>query len=48
MGAWPTGSVPTTNVDAGSDNAGPARADIKTSFDKTNAMITGRASADGG
>jgi len=45
--AWPGGSVPTTNVDAGGDDPALARADIKTAFDKINLMIPARAAADG-
>lgn len=37
--AWPTSNASTTNLDAGSDNPGLARADIKTNIDNTNAII---------
>lgn len=45
--AWPTGSVNTTNLDAGSDSPALARPDLKTMADKVNAMIPARAAADG-
>lgn len=37
--AWPTSNASTDNLDAGSDNPGLARADIKTNIDNTNAII---------
>lgn len=45
--AWPTGTVPTTNVDAGTDDPSQARADIKTAFDKLNEAIGARGIASG-
>lgn len=47
MTAWPTGTVPTTNLDAGSDSPAAARADLKTTVDKVNAMIDARGAANG-
>ncbi len=47
MGAWPSGAVPTTDVDASTDNPANARDDIKTCFDRVNAMMTARADANG-
>lgn len=47
MTAWPTGSVSTTKIDAGTDSPADARADIKTMADKVNDMVGARGAADG-
>lgn len=47
MTTWPSGSVPTTNLDNGADSPASARADLKTMADKVNDMIGARGSADG-
>lgn len=47
MSAWPTGTVPTTNVDAATDDPSAARSDIETCFGKVNDMIGARAQASG-
>ena len=39
MPTWPTTKAGTTHVDAGSDNPGSARADIKQNIDNVNDMI---------
>ena len=39
MPTWPTSKAGTTHVDAGSDNPGNARADIKQNIDNVNDMI---------
>lgn len=47
MPTWPTGSIPTTNLDAGTDSPASARADLKTTVDQVNAIRDARAVADG-
>lgn len=47
MSAFPTGAIPTTNVDAGADSPALARADIKTCFDKVNDIIASKNLASG-
>lgn len=44
---WPAGSIPTTNLDAGTDSPGSARADLKTAVDQLNAAIAARGAASG-
>jgi hypothetical protein len=39
MPTWPTTTVPTGNLDAGSDQPSAARADIKTMADVVNALV---------
>ncbi len=45
--AWPSGTVPTTNLDAPTDDPSQARADLKTMADKLNQAIGARGAADG-
>jgi len=40
LAAWPTGSVPTTNLDSASDSPAAARADLHTMAGKVNSMMT--------
>lgn len=45
--AWPSGTVPTTNVDAGTDSPSAARADIKQAIEAVNTMVGARGQTDG-
>lgn len=47
MPAWPSGSVSTANLDAGSDSPAAARPDLKSAVDKLNEAIAARGAADG-
>lgn len=47
MTTWPSGSVPTGNLDAGTDSPAAARSDLKTMADKVNDMIGARGAASG-
>lgn len=44
---WPAGGVPVVNVDAGTDSAALARADLKTLIDQFNEMVLSRGGANG-
>jgi hypothetical protein len=45
--AWPTDTITTTYLDAGTDDPSQARAEIKTVADKVKEVIAGRATASG-
>lgn len=45
--SWPGSTVPTTNLDAGSDSPAAARTDLKDAVDKLNTIIGARAATDG-
>lgn len=45
--AWPSGTVPTTNLDAGTDSPASARADLKQAVEAVNIMVGARGQPDG-
>lgn len=45
--SWPGSTVPTTNLDAGTDSPASARADLKTAVDHLNTIIGARGSTTG-
>jgi hypothetical protein len=47
MSTWPTGNVPTTNVNESTDDPSLARPNIKTAFDRINDILNSRGVNDG-